>query len=136
MFRREKGKKYGNVKVEYEGEWFDSKRELARYLILLQAQQDGLITDLERQPVFVLFPAIKETYVKRLKTKNKICERTVQLPITYRADFRYKKNGEVVVEDVKISPRCLPKEFQLKMKILRFQQGITVRCIYKPNDSI
>jgi hypothetical protein len=128
--------KYRNVKVEYEGERFDSQRELARYLVLQQAERDGLIQDLERQPTFILLPAITENYVKHLKTKNKVCVRTVQHPITYRADFRYTKNGEKVVEDVKISPHLLPKEFSLKMKLLRYFHGICVHLIYKPNDTV
>lgn len=136
MIKRVKGQKYGNVKVEYEGEIFDSKRELSRYLVLLDAVKDGKITELERQPYFVLIPAIKENYVVRLKTKEKIKERTIQRPITYCADFRYKKQGEVVVEDVKVSPHCLPKEFQLKLKMMRYFHGIEVKCVYKPSEPI
>jgi hypothetical protein len=136
MIRRIKGQKYGNVRVEYDGEYFDSKRELSRYLVLLDAFKNGEIFNLERQPTFILVPAIKEQYVKRLKTKDKICERVVQRPIIYKADFRYNKNGETVVEDVKVSPHCLPKEFQLKMKLMRYVHNIEVRCIYKASEPI
>lgn len=128
--------KYGNVKVVVDGVSFDSKRESQRYLVLRQAQEDGIISDLELQPKFELIPAIREKYVKHLKTKDKICERTVQLPITYTADFAYVKDGLRVIEDVKISPHLLPKELSLKVKMMRFFHNITVKLVFKPNDTI
>lgn len=128
--------KYGNVKVVVDGVAFDSKRESQRWLVLRQAQEDGIISDLELQPKFELIPAIREKYVKHLKTKDKICERTVQLPITYTADFAYVKDGLRVIEDVKISPHLLPKELSLKVKMMRFFHNITVKLVFKPNDTI
>ena len=42
-FKREKGRKYGNTKVEYNGIKFDSKREMQRYLVLKDdlSQENG-----------------------------------------------------------------------------------------------
>jgi hypothetical protein len=40
-FRREKGKKYNNTKVEFDNIKFDSKREMKRYLVLKEAQEKG-----------------------------------------------------------------------------------------------
>lgn len=128
--------KYGNKKVELNGILFDSEREMQRYLMLKAAQENGVISDLELQPKWVLIPKITETYVKHLKTKDKVCERTAQLPITYTADFAYTKDGERIIEDVKISPKMLPKEFVLKVKMMRAIHGIKVRCIYKANEDI
>lgn len=135
MIRANKSK-YGNKRVEWNGISFDSKKEMQRYIALQDAQNKGIISELELQPTFELIPKITETYVKHLKTKDKVCERTTQLPITYTADFRYKKDGVVVVEDVKISPKMLPKEFVLKVKMMRAIHGIKVRCVYKANDAI
>ena len=75
-FKREKGRKYGNTKVEYNGIKFDSKREMQRYLVLKDAESKGIITNLVLQPKFELIPAVRETYIKHLKTKDKECERT------------------------------------------------------------
>lgn len=128
--------KYGNSKVAFDGYAFDSKKEMQRYLVLKEAQEKGAISDLELQPKWELIPKITETYVRHLKTKDKVCERTAQLPITYTADFAYMKNGERIIEDVKISPKMLPKEFVLKVKMMRAIHGIKVRCIYKANEDI
>lgn len=128
--------KYGNKKTVIDGITFDSTKEGKRYLVLKEAQENGVISDLELQPKWVLIPKITETYVKHLKTKDKVCERTAQLPITYTADFAYTKDGERIIEDVKISPKMLPKEFVLKVKMMRAIHGIKVRCIYKASEDI
>ena len=129
--------KYGNKKVEYNGVLFDSKRERDRYVILKQAQDNGEIYGLKAHPKWELIPKITEEYVKHLKTKDVACSRTVQLAITYTADFSYNKpDGSFVVEDVKISPKILPAEFRLKIKMMRAIHGISVRCVYKPTEAI
>lgn len=128
--------KYGNSKVVFDGYAFDSKKEKQRYLVLKEAQEKGAISDLELQPKWELIPKITETYVKHLKTKDKVCERTAQLPITYTADFAYTKDGERIIEDVKISPKMLPKEFVLKVKMMRAIHGIKVKCVYEASEAI
>ncbi len=133
---RQSRAKYGNKRLTIDGVTWDSKREYQRWLVLRQAEKDGLISNLERQPKFELVPAIKETYIKHLKTKDKECERTAQLPITYTADFQYIKDGKTVVEDVKASKFMLPKEFTIKAKLMRYVHGIAVRCVYKANEPI
>ncbi len=130
--------KYGNKRLTIDGVTWDSKREYQRWLVLRQAEKDGLISDLERQPKFELVPAIKEKYVKHLKTKDKVCERTAQLPITYTADFRYIKDGATVVEDVKASPHmaALDPKFLIKEKLFRWKFGFPIKRVYKPTDEI
>lgn len=135
-FKREKGKKYNNTKVEYNGIKFDSKKEMQRYLVLKDAEDNGIISDLRLQVKYELIPSIKEEYIEHLKTKDKVKTRTLQLPITYTCDFQYIKNGELVIEDVKASPKMLPKEFTLKEKLLFWRYGIKIRKIYKEKDSI
>ena len=137
-FRREKGKKYNNTKVEFDNIKFDSKREMKRYLVLKEAQDNGIITDLELQPKYELIPSIREEYIKHLKTKDKVETRTVQLAITYTADFRYKKDGVTVVEDVKASPNmaALDKAFLLKEKMFRYFFGFPIKRVYKETDPI
>lgn len=137
-FKREKGKKYNNTKVEFDNIKFDSKREMRRYLVLKEAQERGVITDLELQPKYELIPAIREEYIKHLKTKDKVETRTVQLAITYTADFRYLKDGVTVVEDVKASPNmaALDKAFLLKEKMFRYFFGFPIKRVYKETDPI
>ena len=130
--------KYGNKKVTAFGITFDSKKEMQRCLVLKEAQDNGIISDLELQPQFELIPKVTETYVKHLKTKDKVCERTVQLAIRYKGDFRYKKDGIVVVEDVKASPHmaALDPKFLIKEKLFRWKFGFSIKRVYKPNDEI
>ena len=134
--KREKGRKYGNTKVEYDGIKFDSKREMQRYLVLKDAESKGVITNLVLQPKFELIPAVRETYIKHLKTKDKECERTLQLAITYTADFSYYFGNEYVVEDCKISKTLQPKEYVLKKKMMLALKGIKIKEIYKPNEPV
>lgn len=130
--------KYGNSKVEYQGIKFDSKREMQRYIILKDAENKGLISDLRMQVKFELIPAVKETYIQHLKTKDKECTKTLQLPITYTCDFAYIKDGELVVEDVKASPKtaALDKVFLIKEKLFRWKFGFSIKRVYKPNDEV
>lgn len=87
--------KFGNIKVERNGEKFDSKREFARHMLLLELQREGQISDLERQPKFDLFVNGK-----------KICR--------YIGDWSYVEYGRVVVED---SKGHQTREFKIKWKL-------------------
>ena len=136
IFKREKGQKYKNKKIEIDGIKFDSTKEGKRYLVLKQALYDGKIQDLKLQVKYELIPAIKEEYVEHLKTKDRVKTRTLQLPITYTCDFQYMKDGELVVEDVKASPKMLPKEFTLKEKLMFWKYRIRIKKVYKDKDPI
>ena len=131
-----KKSKYNNKKIVNEfGKW-DSKKEFKRWLVLKEAEAQGMITDLQRQVKFELIPAVREKYIKHLKTKDKECERTLQLPITYTCDFAYYKDGEYVVEDCKISPKVKPDKYILKNKMMFALKGIRIKEVYKENDPI
>lgn len=132
-----KANKYRNKKVIYDGIKFDSEKERDRYIFLRRAEQVGELSELECHPKFVLIPAIKEKYIKHLKTKDKECERTLQLPVYYSADFRYTRHdGEVVIEDVKPSKFMRTQVFLLKVKLMRYFHGIVIKEIYKANEPI
>ena len=128
--------KYGNKKVEYQGKLFDSKREMQRYIVLKEAEEKGLISDLRTQITFELIPAITEEYVEHLKTKDKIKTRVLQRAVTYKADFVYVKNGEEIVEDVKVAKGLIPKEFVLKEKIFFWKYGERIQLVFNANDPI
>lgn len=83
-----KKNKYNAKKTVIDGIRFDSKKEGHRYRELKLQQKAGYISNLELQPEFVL----QEKFKSHGKTIRKI---------VYKADFRYKKNGVIVVEDVK-----------------------------------
>ena len=135
-FKREKGKKYNNTKVEYDGIKFDSKKEMQRYIVLKAAEDSGVISNLELQVKYELIPAVREEYIEHLKTKDKVKTRTLQLPITYTCDFQYLKDGVLIVEDVKASPKMLPKEFVLKEKMMFALKGIKIKKVYSVKEEI
>lgn len=128
--------KYRNTKCEFMGIHFDSKREMQRYILLKDAEAKGTISHLEVHPKYELIPAVVEDEVIHMKTKDKVVQRVAQKAITYVADFRYIKDGETIVEDVKISEHLLPKEFVLKCKMMYALKGISVKKVYKPNEAI
>lgn len=142
MFYRKKDgakkSKYNNKKIVNEfGKW-DSKKEFKRWLVLKEAEAQGMITDLQRQVKFELIPAVREKYIKHLKTKDKECERTLQLPITYTCDFQYTKNGETIVEDIKASPKsaALDHVFLLKEKLFRWRYGFAIKRVYNAEEKL
>lgn len=135
-FKRGKGKKYNNKTFEADGYKWDSKKEYQRWLVLKDAEAQGVITDLQRQVKFELIPAVIEEYVEHLKTKDKIKTRVLQRPITYTADACYYKGGEYVVEDCKISPKVKPDKYVLKNKMMFALKGIRIKEVYKANDPI
>lgn len=90
--------KYNAIKQTYNGEIFDSKKELNRFMeleILLRARE---ISDLEVHPKFDLM-------VNGVKIGR------------YTADFRYKKGSDIIVEDVK-SRATKTRDYVLRKKIL------------------
>ena len=132
--------KYGNKKVTIGEIEFDSIKEGKRYLVLKKAQEDGLISGLTLQPKWEVLPAKKEMVriEKQLKTKVKVIEkeRTLMLPIHYTADFSYIKDGVLVVEDVKSTPRLLSRDVPLRLKLMKYFHNIDVRLIYDVNAKL
>lgn len=134
--KRKKGERYNHTKVEVNGLKFDSKKEYQRYLVLKEAEDNGLITDLRTQVKYELIPAVVEEYIEHLKTKDKIKTRTLQLAITWTADFVYLKDGEEVIEDVKPSKMLLSDRFVIKEKLFFWKYRKRIRLVYNINDPI
>ena len=116
--------KYHNGKVETPEGRFDSQREYMRWCVLKRLQEDGVITDLERQKKFTLIPAQREpdTRGKRggLK-KGKVIEREC----SYIADFAYydKKADKYVVEDAK---GIRTKDYIIKRKLMLWVHNVRI----------
>ena len=114
--KKPKANKYQAQKCEFNGEKFDSKRELQRYLELRLLERSGEITGLKRQVKFELVPLQKDE-------KGKCLERAV----TYIADFVYKdKRGNTIVEDTK---GMRTKEYIIKRKLMLYFHGIRIKEI-------
>lgn len=90
--------KFFAKKQIYKGKKFDSKKELGRYIYLESLFSAGTISDLELHPVFPL-----------MVNGKKIGR--------YTADFRYVRNGQTIIEDVK-SKATKTRDYILRKKIL------------------
>ena len=114
----DKPRKYKNIKVVYDGRFFDSQRERDRYIELKLLEEAGEISKLRCQPKYKL--RCGGTPVK-IRSKGYPNGRTA----TYSADFRYvdEASGKMVVEDVKgyDTPRS-----RLKRAMIEAEYGFQV----------
>lgn len=136
ILKRKRGSRYNNTKIESEDGKFDSKKEYQRWLFLKEAEKSGIISNLQKQVKFELIPAVTEEYVKHLKTKDKIETRTLQLAITWTADFVYEKDGEMVVEDIKPSKSLLSDRFVIKEKLFFWKYRKKIRIVVKATEEV
>jgi len=117
-FHNKKQSKYGNHQTTVDGFIFHSKKEAHRYHELLLLQQQGAISDLQLQPLFVL-------------QKGFTYQGKKERPITYSADFKYKENGIEIIEDVKASEYFRTDVYKIKRKLLLYTHpDITFREVY------
>lgn len=102
--------KYNAQKTTVFGQTFDSRKEAERYLVLRSMEKAGVISDLQRQ---VKYELTKPHGKKRARY--------------YIADFVYKKNGDIVVEDVKgYRKGAAYALFSLKAAVMYDKYGIEV----------
>ena len=86
--RKKKYNKYKNKKITLDGHKFDSKKEAMYYLKLKDMQERGEITALELQPRFI----VQEGFSYNGKKER---------AISYVSDFKYEKDFDTYVVDVK-----------------------------------
>lgn len=103
--------KYRNKPTVIEGIRFDSRAESRRYEQLKMLEKAGTITNLRRQPKFLIQPGFTDWEGKR------------QQAIHYKGDFAYTEQMSTgfwveVVEDVK---GVETEAFKLKWKMVKYQ---------------
>ena len=125
--------KYGARKAKINGNIFDSRKEARRYTELRLLERAGKIKDLELQKPFELIPAQYEAiptgeYYKTGERKGqpKFKNVCIEKAVTYKADFCYKVNGKLVVEDTK---GFKTKEYIIKRKLMLHIHGIKIKEI-------
>lgn len=106
----QKPAKYRNQPVAEGGVRFDSKSELKRYKTLKALEIAGRISDLDRQVAFPL----------------KIVGPFGAMEIEYIADFCYRQDGALVVEDVKSPATSKDKVYVLKKRLMQVMHGISI----------
>lgn len=105
--------KFRNRKVIVNGERFDSKKEYRRYKELQLLERAGRIHSLKRQVRYLLIPAQYDEQGNKIES---YCN--------YIADFVYRENGKLIVEDVK---GFKTPEYILKRKLMLSVYGIRIK---------
>lgn len=119
--------KYGNKKIHFGGEVFDSKREYERFRELALMVRAGAIHDLHRQVKFELVPAQYEVYERYSeKTGKRISDgkKCIEKAVHYIADFVYWEGDRMVVEDTK---GVRTPEYVIKRKLMLQLHGIKIQ---------
>lgn len=130
-FPRKRTNKYHAKRVIVDGIAFDSEKESKRYLFLKEAQANGEISELELQPQYIILPAIKGERIKHFKRiPDRTEEYAIQQPVKYTADFRYVKDGQTFVEDIKGSKFTISRDLPLRLKMMKYFHNIDVKIIY------
>ena len=111
-----KPRKYRNTKTVLDGITFDSKREAARYQELKVLAARGVIEDFRHQAPFVLAPGVRFSDEKRAKPA-----------LRYVADFSYRLDGRLVVEDVKSAVTAGAAAYRIKRHLMLSVHGIEVK---------
>ena len=120
-------------KVENEYGVFDSRSEYERYLLLLDMERNGLITDLKRQVTYELLPQQTKVVRKALKTKVKEVVKVAEQDMKYTCDFTYyDKDGEFIAEEFKGSRYCIDDSIRIKKKLLYYVHGIELKFSFPP----
>lgn len=105
-----RSRKFASKKVNDKtyGE-FDSTAEYKYFVnVLLKMQEEGLITNLERQREFVLVPKFKDSYGNAVRQ------------MVYVSDFTYMKGGKLHIVDVKGSLYNITIESKNKIKMCKY----------------
>ena len=124
--------KFNNRKIVFQGETYDSRLELSRFIFLSNREKEGEITNLRRQVEYLLIPAQYGTKIKHLKTKDKEVRVLLERSCSYIADFVYERNGKVIVEDCKGSKYIITADFKIKKKLMLWVHQIQVKIISSP----
>lgn len=103
--------KYGSRKVTIDGVTYDSLKEYHRFCDLKLMQRAGIITGLQRQVKYELIPT------------QRINGKVIERPVNYYADFVYKMDRQLVVEDVK---GYKTPEYVIKRKLMLSVYGIQI----------
>lgn len=119
--------KYNSKKVTRDGMQFDSLTEYRRFRELCLLEKAGRVTDLQRQVKFVLIPAQHERFERFSKKTGKRLKdgiRTLEQECSYFADFVYKEDGKLVVED---SKGYRTADYKIKKKLMLWVHGIRIK---------
>lgn len=111
--KQRKGQKYSNRVHETPDGRFDSEAEYRHWCHLKIRLRLGEITDLRRQVVFELAPAV-------------VIQGRKRPPLRYVSDMQYQEGGKTVVADVK---GAVTDAFRIKRHLMMSVHGIEIQEI-------
>ena len=111
---------------------FDSISEYERYLVLLDMERNGEITELTRQVEYELLPQQTKVVTVALKTKTKEVIKIVEQDMKYTCDFTYIKDGKLIVEDHKGSKWNVDEAMRIKKKLLYYFHNVELTFSFPP----
>jgi hypothetical protein len=118
-FGESKSGRVNHQRIVANGIEFDSKAEHDRYLELLVMERAGVISQLECHPRWEIIPAQKIPGHRQFNAAH------------YTADFKYIRDGKMVVEDVKSSYTREDKAYILRRKLMYQVHGIYVEEVVR-----
>lgn len=113
-FGKKKTGKVNHETVTINGIKFDSRAEADRYTVLRVMEKTGKITGLECHPRWEIIPKQEVKGHRNFQAAH------------YTADFKYYKDGELIVEDVKSEYTRQAEDYKLRRKMLHYVYGIYV----------
>lgn len=118
-FNEKKSGRIPHERVKVGDLEFDSLAEKDRYLELLVMQKAGVITELTCHPQWQLIPSQKVPGHQTLRGHR------------YTADFSYKRDGELVIEDVKSERTREERDYIINRKLMWMLLGLYVEEVIR-----
>jgi len=110
-------------KIQVDGYVFDSTPEYNRYLELKEMEMQGEIYDLQCDKKYLSFeilPRLDKSYIKHLKTKDKLITICDERAKHYTCDFTYRRNdGTFVISEVKSRFSMEARDYPLRKHLVK-----------------
>lgn len=116
-----KKNKFNARKTKVDGHTFDSAKEAKRYAELRILEKQGVISNIKLQPKYMLVVNNLPVLIKSARYPN-------GRQASYRADFTYVENGQIIVDDVK-SKATDTEASRLRRALVEAIYGVEVRII-------
>ena len=113
-FGKKKTGKVNHETVTINGIKFDSRAEADRYTVLRVMEKTGKIYGLECHPRWEIIPKQEVQGHRNFQAAH------------YTADFKYYKDGQMIVEDVKSTYTREAEDYKLRRKLMLLVHGIYV----------
>lgn len=120
-----------NPKLDFKMQKFDSTLEFERFQFLKGLEKSGKIEDLQTQVDFELIPSQEYNKEDIMPNGVVVYKKRKMRGTKYIADFTYKINDILVVEDTKSAITRKKPEYRIKKKLMLLMHKIVVKEVDK-----